>query len=181
MLSKILKEKVHARLGKEIRYAKDCEFLAHDISQVCKVSISVSTLLRLYGFGKRKGEFRQYTLDIIAQYLNYKSWEQLVNSLDKEIETPIKVIERLTPKQINTGQTVHVSYEPRKVIEVKKTGALFHVVSSNEKRLLLNDEVKFQSLELHYPLTFTHVIRLGNSLGRVQLATVSGITSIKKD
>lgn len=180
MLSKLIKEKIHERWGKEVLYPKDCENLAHHISVSCKTPISASTLLRLYGFVRAR-EPREYTKNIISQYLGYKNWQLLLKALDKGTEQPEKIIERLSSKQINSGQIVQIAYEPQKVIEIKKTGVSFLVVSSNDKRLLLNDEVKFQSMELHYPLTFTHVIRLGNSLGRVQLATVSGITSIKKD
>jgi hypothetical protein len=89
-------------------------------------------------------------------------------------------MERLKPEQIKRGETVELKYQPGKVIELKKIENIFAVVSSNEKRLQLNDEVKFNLLELHYPLTFTHLIREGKSLGKFQLAMVSGITSIRK-
>lgn len=180
MLSKLIKEKIHQRFGHEIRYPKDCEVLAEHISQTCKTRLSGSTLLRLFGFVKGNRVPRLYTLDIIAEYLGYKGWEQLLSSFDRDEETSEKILERIKPQQIKAGQTIQLTYEPRKVIEIKKTRTVFQVVSSNEKRLSLNDEVKFKLLELHYPLTLTHVIRQGNSIGRMQLATVSGITAIKK-
>jgi len=92
----------------------------------------------------------------------------------------MKILERLKHEQIKAGQTIQLSYEPGKIIEVKKTGSVFQVILSNEKRLLLNDEVKFKLLELHYRLHLTHVFRQGNSIGQMQLAKVSGVTSIKR-
>ena len=83
MLSKIIKEKIHHRFGNEVRYPKDCEALAQHISNQCKTRISGSTLRRLYGFVKGIREPRLYTLDIIAEYLGYKSWEQLLGSFEK--------------------------------------------------------------------------------------------------
>lgn len=180
MLSKIIKEKIHHRFGNEVRYPKDCEVLAQHISHHCKTQISGSTLRRLYGFVKGVREPRLYTLDIIAEYLGYKSWEQLLKSFEKDETHGEKVIERLSPQQIKSGHVVVISYEPKKVVELKKHGNIFIVVSSNEKKLHLNDEVKFVLLELHYPLTFTHVIRQGSSVGRVQVASVSGIVHIDK-
>lgn len=163
-----------------MRYPKDCEALAQHISHHCKTRISGSTLRRLYGFVKGIREPRAYTLDIIAEYLGYKSWELLLRSFEKEEKRSEKIIERLSPQQVKAGQVVEVCYEPKKVIELKKQGNVFTVVSSNEKKLHLNDEVKFTLLELHYPLTFTYVMRQGNSIGRLQVATVSGVTSIRK-
>ena len=180
MLSKLIKEKIHHRFGQEIRYSKDCDTLASHISQSCKARVSGSTVRRLYGFVKGIREQRQYTLDIISEYLGHKNWDELLISFEKTETVSEKILERLTPLQIKSGQTVQINYEPRKQIEVKKHGKIFQVVSTNEKKLLLNDEVKFQLLELHYPLTFTHVIRQGNSIGRLQLATVSGIVSIRR-
>ena len=180
MLSKLVKDKIHQRFGQVIRYPKDCEPLAIHISQSCKTRISGSTLRRLYGFVKGIREPRLYTLDIIAEYLGHQGWDQLISSFDKEKEVAEKSLERLRPEQIKAGHTIRITYEPGKIIEIRKTGAAIQVVSSNEKKLAANDEVKFKLLELHYPITFTHVFRQGESIGRMQVGTVSGVTAIKK-
>lgn len=112
--------------------------------------------------------------------MGYKSWELLLRSFEKEEKRNEKIIERLSPQQVKAGQVVEICYEPKKVVELKKQGNIFQVVSSNEKKIQLNDEVQFKQLELHYPLTFTYVIRQGSSVGRLQVATVSGITAIRK-
>lgn len=103
-----------------------------------------------------------------------------MDSFEKQNEAPARIIERLKPEQVKKGETVELKYQPAKFIELKKTENVFVVVSTNERRLRLNDEVKFTLLELHYPLTFVHLIREGKSLGKFQLAMVSGITSIRK-
>ena len=181
MLSKLIKDKIHIKFGQIVRYPKDCNGLAEHISASCKTKISASTIKRLYGFVKGNSqEPRIYTLDIISSYLGYKGWEQLLQSLDNSGERETKEIEKLKPEQVGKGQSVILTYEPGKKIELKKDGTTFLVVSSNDRKLLLNDEVKLRVLELHHPLTFTYLIRNGESLGRVQLATVSGITSIRK-
>jgi len=180
MLSKLIKEKIEARFGKDIRYPKDCEALANHISESCRTRISSSTLLRLYGFVKGIREPRLHTLDIVAEYLGYKSWEELIASFDKKEAVQKKTIEKLKPENIKINQTVQIGYEPNRTIEFKKAGTIFRIVSSNERRLLLNDEIKFSVIELHYPLTLTHVIREGKSIGKVQVASVSGVTQITK-
>lgn len=180
MLSKLIKEKIEARFGKRIRYAKEISALAEHMSQSCGTRISASTLMRLYGFVKGISEPRLHTLDIIAEYLGYKGWEEFLASFDRKEDPPQKPLEKLKPEQIKNGQTVQLTYEPSKTIELKKTGSLFMVVSSNEKKLALNDEIKFGVIELHYPFTLTQHFREGKSLGRTQLATISGLTSIRK-
>ena len=180
MLSKLIKEKIQARLGQAVRYPKDCDRLADHITEVCQATLSASTLRRLMGFVNGMNEPRLYTLDVIAAYLGHKCWEELLASLQPGVGKPEPVIEKLDPEQVRNGQTIQLTYEPAKVIEIRKVGGSLRVVTSNEKRLLVNDEVRFIQLKLHYPLTFTHHFREGNSLGKLQLATVSGITSIKQ-
>ena len=180
MLSKLIKQKIRERYGHDVRYPRDCEPLANHIREVCQAKISASTIRRLMGFVDGMNEPRLYTLDLIAEYLGHKGWEELLASLEPDASEPEPVIGRLKPEQIKNGQTIQLTYEPGRVVEVRKVGGQLKVVTSNEKRVLVNDEVRFRRLQLHYPLTFTHHLRQGNSLGKLQLATVSGITSIKR-
>ena len=176
----LVKQKIEERLGQAVRYPKDCDRLTDHISEMCKARISASTIRRLMGFVNGMSEPRLYTLDVIAEYLGYKGWDELLASFEPAGDELEPVIEKLDPEQVKNGQAIQLTYEPAKVIEIKKVRGTLQVVTSNEKRLLLNDDVRFRLLELHYPLTFTHHFRGGNSLGKLQLATVSGITSIKR-
>lgn len=180
MLSKLIKQKIQERFGREIRYPKDCELLATHITQACKTQVSASTVKRLYGFVKGIREPRLHTLDIVAEYVGHKTWTQLLTSMDKTGEPPTIKIERLKPEQVKRGQTVQLVYEPGKQVEIKRTGGIYKIVVSNDRRLQLNDEVEFRLIELHYPLILT-VTREGRSLGKVQVAMVSGITEIRKN
>jgi hypothetical protein len=187
MLSKLIRDRISEKYlqsgqpGQYIRYPKDCNALADHISRTCKTKISASTLKRLYGFVKGGSqEPRIYTLDIISAYLGYNGWEQLVQALDNSGERESKEIEKLKPEHIGKGHSVILSYEPGKKIELQKQGNGFLVLSSNDRKLILGDEVKFGIIELHYPLTFTSILRKGENLGKLQIASVSGITSIRR-
>ena len=180
MLSKLIKDKIHEKFGQSVRYPKDCNTLADHISAACKSKISGSTLKRLYGFVKGTQEPRLYTLDIISEYLGFKGWEHLLQSLDKSDNPDSRELEKLRPDQLRKGQTLFLSYQPGKKIEIQKQGGAFLILSSNDRKLFPGDEVKFGAVELHYPLTFTCILRKGESIGKIQIATVSGITSIRK-
>ena len=87
--------------------------------------------------------------------------------MEKGREAPATFIDKLKGEQVKRGETVHVGYEPGRIKVIRKTGAYFTVVSSNDRKILADDEVKFTVAELHYPLTFTEVVRKGSSIGRV--------------
>lgn len=180
MLSKLIRQKIEEKFGHPLRYSKQCDALATHINEVCRLTISPSTLRRLLGFVKNKAQPRDYSLDILAAYVGHKSWPHLLATLDGNREKPEKAIEKLSTSQVKKGQKVLIAYEPGKQIETERTGSGFVVVSTNDKKLQLNDEVDFRVIELHYPLTFTSVVREGKNIGRVQVATVSGVTAIQK-
>jgi hypothetical protein len=180
MLSKFIRQKIEEKFGHALRYSKQCDALAAHINEVCKLTISPSTLRRLLGFVKNKAQPRDYSLDILAAYVDHKSWTHLLAALDGNREIPEKAIEKLSATQVKKGQAVQIAYEPGKQVEIRKVGATFNVLSTNDKKILLNDVVDFRLIELHYPLTFTSVIREGKNIGRVQVATVSGVTGILK-
>ena len=180
MLSKLIKQKIEERFGQAVRYPKDCDRLASHISEVCRATLSASTLRRLMGFVSGMNEPRLYTLDVIAAYLGYKGWAELLDSFVHEYCEPEPVIETLGAEQVKNGQVISLAYEPGKHVELEKVGVVFKVLATNDKKIQSNDVVDFRIVKRHYPLTFTTVTRDGKSIGRVQVATVSGITAIRK-
>jgi hypothetical protein len=80
-LSPPIKQQIELRFGQPIRYSKDCENLAIHISSACREGISPTTLKRLFGFAKPITTPREYTLDVLANYLGYASWVMLKNKL----------------------------------------------------------------------------------------------------
>ena len=180
MLSKLIRQKIEEKFGHPLRYSKQCDALATHIQEVCKLTISPSTLRRLLGFVRNKAQPRDYSLDILAAYVGHKSWTHLLAALDGNREAPEKAIEKLSASQVKKAQVIQITYEPGKQVEIEKTGPSFKVLSTNDKKIQLNDVLDFRLIELHYPLTFTSVTRDGKKIGRVQVATVSGVTGIQK-
>ena len=103
MLSKLIRQKIDERFkerhGTALRYSKQCDALAAHIQEVCKTTISPSTLRRLLGFVKNTFQPREYSLDLLAEYVGYKSWTNLLKSLEHDDGEEVKMIENpKTPK-----------------------------------------------------------------------------------
>ncbi|MFL9482885.1 hypothetical protein ACI6Q2_08910 [Chitinophagaceae bacterium LWZ2-11] len=74
-ISKLLTENVLSSLGKKNILPSDCKVISEAIAKKTGNYISETTLKRLFGFAKRNFNFSTYTLDSIAGYLGYDSWE----------------------------------------------------------------------------------------------------------
>lgn len=179
MISKLIKEKIEEKFGKKIRYPKDCEALASEISFCTKQQVSASTIKRLMGFIKGIQEPRTYTLDLVAEYLGRASFEELVMEFsDREPEEPS--IKELTSGNVAKGQKLKLSYEPSKhiVIECIDEG-LFEISVCDGRTLKPKDNIRLAAIKHSYPLFISEVVRYGKSMGPMVLAKLSGITSIE--
>ena len=69
-----LKKEILKKFGQELSYNKDCETLAEIVCEATGGRISATTIRRLYGFLKSSSAPSKFTLDLLAQYIGFKSW-----------------------------------------------------------------------------------------------------------
>jgi len=181
MLSKIIKDMLEEKFGQPVRYPKDCEALATEISATCKQRISASTIKRLYGFVKGIEQPRLYTLDVISNYLGYSYWENLMVSLNKSYKQTSETIEHLIPAQLKKNMLIEIGYEPNRMISLCYNGEnRFEIHQSTDGKLLKGDIIELKSVDLHYPLMINDIKRSEKSIGKYLVGSVSGVISIKK-
>lgn len=82
MIPKAIQHRIEYQFGKKIRYPKDCFALANEIAKVCNEHISPATLMRLFGLTKNNSHPRLFTLDVIAQYCGFSTWEEFLEKVE---------------------------------------------------------------------------------------------------
>jgi hypothetical protein len=180
MLSEIVKKQVEQKTGQEIRYPRDCTMLAEKIFSQCNCRISASTLRRLFGFDKSKNAPRDYTLDIIAQYIGYPSWGAVLKSLNSKEEKPVKEIMEVNVPSLKRGEKLELAYKPNASLLIEYIGnTRFKVLSATNSRLKKDEIFKANLIAKHRPMFVLEVE------GRFQdekiiEGKVSGITHIRK-
>lgn len=181
MISNLIKEKIEVRFGQAIRYSKDCEALAGDISHNTGYTVSGSTIKRLMGFVKGIQEPRLYTLDAIAEYLGHPSFEDLIKEFDTSSYSDFVEIESLGLADIKVNEHIKFTYQPNREITVKylKENS-FEIIEVVNSKLQEGDIINFNQIVLSHPLFIKDVIRKQNSLGQYIAGKISGITSIEK-
>ena len=181
MLSKVIKEHIETKFGREIRYPVDCEALAGEIHNICKRRISASTLKRLFGLVKGIKEPRLYTLDVIARYLGYDNWDVYLEKLNKIDSSEFKKIEEIAVENLNKGAIFEFGYEPDRTVAVEYKGKYhFEVLETKNSKLQKGDLIHTHNLVLNYPLLVKKVIRNGVDIGQYTAGKISGITFIRK-
>lgn len=98
------------RIGYEIHYPSDCERLMYEIAQSTHQHIGVTTLKRLFGFIGGTSTPRMSTLDILAGFLGYRNYNDLIRSLDPDNELEQKPILQLNAKDIGPDKRIRLFF-----------------------------------------------------------------------
>jgi hypothetical protein len=181
MISKLIQEKVEERFGQPIRYAKDCEVLSVSIYAFTKQKVSCSTLKRLFGIIESNNEPRLYTLDILANYLGYMNYDQLLQEFNPGHASKNESVEALNAKDLRVGEIVRIRYTPNLSILLECVSEFnFSVIESNEPKIPLNGSLMFISIVRDSPLFASLKTSSIISAKNIVLGKISGITSIER-
>ena len=84
----LLLEKIEEQLGRKMMTPKDFDFLAVQVFEKTRQSISVSTLKRVWGYVCSKGAASETTLDLLSNFAGYASFfqfcQQTIESSESE-------------------------------------------------------------------------------------------------
>jgi hypothetical protein len=181
MISKVVKALIEKKFGHRVKYSRDCEALAADVSEKCNCKISATTIRRIFGIVKTKQTPRDYTLDLLAQYAGYSDYDKLISSLNKSEYTEDNSILEVISEKIKKGVKFEITYSPNSVVSILYLGnKQYKVLNSNSNSLKQDDVINLNYFALHHPLFILNIKRNGELIGKFTDAKISGITSIKK-
>jgi hypothetical protein len=172
MLSKnpeiqILLKSVENRFNFRIKTASDFECLSADICQITHAYISPSTLKRLWGYIKYKYVPRETTLDILARYAGYMSYNDFCYNNKAILESASKFLNgrQIDSSEIKDGSVVSVLWQPDRYAEFQKEEEMkFRVIVSKNGKLKEGDECIITTFIDSHPLYVNNVIREGVNL-----------------
>lgn len=171
MLSLHIIELIKKKSGLEFSNAKDFEVLSEAFP--ANDRLGVNTLKRLMGYAKSPIAPRKVTLNAMAHYLGFSSWETLTGVQPVESDWIEKAF---FADEIREGTTVEVSWLPDRHLSLLCIGEnKFSVTGSRNGKLQISDEVTIFNFRLEYPLQVFQVVRngevvrdaAGNELGYV--------------
>lgn len=181
MLSPIIKHMLEERIGYEIHYPSDCERLMYEIAQSTHQHIGVTTLKRLFGFIGGTSTPRMSTLDILAGFLGYRNYNDLIRSLDPDNELEQKPILQLDAKDIGPDKRIRLFFNGHYLCVEHEEEMRFRVLQSTDAALRKGDCVQICSFRVGYPVYVRRLLRDGLPLKACVLAKVSGIERIETD
>jgi len=183
MLSIRIKEKIEKEFGKgSIKYAKDCDALASAIATKCNCKVSSSTLKRLFGINKSGiGSPRAFTLDVIANYIGYHTWDDIVRDITHADKNKPQPLQTLISKELTMGAKFLIYFTPQSYIAIEYiNNNRYKLILQNRTPLMVNDVLEITKVETHVPLLIRKIIRNEIIHSEIILGKITGVTQIKK-
>ena len=171
---------LQSKSGLKLNDTSHCTQLVRVIEESTHEHLGVNTIKRLLGFISDERSPRLSTLNVLAHYLGFESWQQLMETADDgNSEFDVQVNE-LRSCDLHENQRVSVSYLPdRELTLVYLVDEKYKVKTSLNSKLHVGDVVTISHFILHYPLLVSDVIRDNHNLGNFTAGKLSGLTEIK--
>lgn len=142
MIKQLCKD-IETALHQPIKTPKDFEYLRERIYARQHILISRTTLMRIWGYLDESVTSRASTLNILAQFLGYRDWEEYQQNalLPKEQQSSPVLSRRLSvTSSLSPGDYLRLTWQPDRVCDVEYLeGLTFQVIASENTRLRAGD------------------------------------------
>ena len=110
-----MKQEVLDKAGLTIITPSDCQSLALNISKQTKKQISDTTIKRIYGFALSSSVPSVYTLNLLAEYCGYSSWDYFCDEHSKmQVKRQVKSVEKIANVFDLLRKTTHNTFQALK-------------------------------------------------------------------
>lgn len=147
--------------------SKDFEHLSMLIYERTGNLLSSTTLKRIWGYLKEDTSTRRSTLDILAQYCGWDTYEEFLSGNTPEIESgfiDVKVLNAIG--DLRAGNIVKLMWLPASICEIKYLGdSQWEVLRSEGTRLVPGDTFRCSFIMSGEPLFLENVVHNGVKSG----------------
>lgn len=153
--------------GREMKTPKDFDLLALRIYDRTRVLLSTSTLKRFWGYtdksNEKRGDLRRSSLDALAQYVGFTSWDAFCKRTSKSGEEESSNLfygsKQLTTKSLTPGDKLTVMWNPDRRIVIRYSGNdVFIVLASENSKLSVGDTFKCHVFVENQPLVLVDLV-----------------------
>ena len=171
---------LNIRTGCDVTTPAGATFLRNDIESVTGENLALNTVKRLTGVLPCDSTPRTTTLDIVARFLGYNSWNVLMSAIESTVSNFNIPEGFIDLPALKVGQLVQIEWEPdRKIIISHEGNGNYKVTAACNSKLLEGDILQLSHIARGFPFLVREVIRDGKSLGPYTAASETGLHSAK--
>ncbi|MDE7345998.1 MAG: hypothetical protein K2N48_04555 [Muribaculaceae bacterium] len=179
ILNSLQLEKLSEKIGQDVTTPAGASYLCLDIKSKINEDLGLNTVKRLVGVLPSDSEPRKTTLNIIANYLGYPSWDILQEDTTIEGSAFGKKDIFMKMSDLEDMTVVEICWKPGREILIRHDGdGQYTVLKSKNSKLFPGDILTLSQLAIGFPFIADKVFREGKSLGCYRAADGAGITRL---
>ena len=153
---------VEKKYSQNLRTTTDFDVFSLHLKLQLDVSISTSTLKRLWGYVKDKHKPRNQTLDSLAQYIGFFNFNEFCAYLkDNSLcNSSFFVTKQIQTRNLSAGEEIEIGWSPNRYLHLQYQGdSWFEVVEAQHSKLVQGDRFEAVSFLMGQPLSLGYVLR----------------------
>lgn len=178
-LNKLQLERLSEKIGEDVTTPYGAFLLAEDMGKKTGIRIGLNTIKRLVGVIPSDSTPRLTTLNLIANYLGYPTWDLLQEDTNMEGSGFGKKDIFIEMSDLEEGTMVEICWKPDRRILIHHDGnGQYEVIKSEKSKLLPGDLLSLSQLAIGFPFIADKVFRNEKPLGCYRAADGVGITRL---
>lgn len=177
-----LKILVEQKFGKILGTTTDFEEFSLHLEKKMGVTLSGSTLKRLYGYVNDNHKPRMQTLDVLSQYIGHQNYMHFVQWLKTSTQYNSSFFQasQLTSNNLKEGSLVTIGWSPNRLLELRYLGnSLYEVINSENSKLQVGDKFVTGCFIKSQPLYLPYIERDNQHTASFVAGRNGGLTIIK--
>ena len=174
---------VEKAYAKPLNSSTDFEELSIQLKYKLGMSLSSSTLKRLWGYVNDAHSPRPQTLDVLARYLGHAAFKDFCMWLKHTTayNSSFFSAKRILVEDLNPGMEVEIGWSPNRYLRLRYKGdGLFEVREAKESNLVRGDLFQAVSFLMGQPLFLPYVERGGKRLSPFIAGRNGGLTMLNR-
>lgn len=182
ILNSLQIERLSEKIGQDVTTPAGASYLCLDIESKTKVALGLNTVKRLVGVIPSDVTPRKTTLNVIANYLGYPSWDLLEEDTAMEGSGFGSKDIFIEMSDLEEDTVVEVCWKPDRRILIRHDGnGQYSVMKSENSKLRPGDLLSLSQLAIGFPFIADNVCRDGKVLGCYRAADGAGITRLNME
>ena len=172
---------VEKAYAKPLNSSTDFEELSIQLKYKLGMSLSSSTLKRLWGYVNDAHSPRPQTLDVLARYLGHADFKDFCMWLKHTTayNSSFFSAKRILVEDLSLGMEVEIGWSPNRYLRLRYKGdGLFEVREAKESKLVRGDLFQAVSFLMGQPLFLPYVERGGKRLSPFIAGRNGGLTML---
>lgn len=175
-----LRKAVENTIPRKIKTPYDFHYLAEAIAERCQEMLSETTLKRVWGYIEGYDTIRQHTLQVLARFAGYTSYEDFYSQFLITSESAIVGGQTVQCKELAIGTKLKFTWLPDRECLVEYLGEQrFRIISAVHTQLRVDDLFTTPMFIIGEPLYLNKLERKGKELPTYVVGKSTGLTSVE--